>query len=42
MEEARKLHDEMGCVVQDNPAMGLYFIEDPDGCWIEILPEKES
>ena len=19
-----------------------YFIEDPDGCWIEILPEKES
>ena len=40
MEEARKLHDEMGCVVHDNPAMGLYFIEDPDGCWIEILPEK--
>ena len=35
-------HDEMGCVVHDNPAMGLYFIEDPDGCWIEILPEKES
>ena len=42
MEEARKLHDEMGCVVHDNPAMGLYFIEDPDGCWIEILPENES
>lgn len=42
MEEARKLHDEMGCVVHDNPVMGLYFIEDPDGCWIEILPEKES
>lgn len=41
MEAARKLHDEMGCVVHDNPAMGLYFIEDPDGCWIEILPEKE-
>jgi hypothetical protein len=20
--------------------MGLYFIADPDGCWIEILPEK--
>ena len=20
--------------------MGLYFIEDPDGCWLEILPNK--
>ncbi len=35
----RKLHEEMGCIVFDNPRMGLYFIADPDGSWIEILPE---
>ena len=34
------LHEEMGCIVKENPKMGLYFISDPDGCWIEILPEK--
>ena len=31
------LHEEMGCIVKENPRMGLYFIADPDGCWIEIL-----
>jgi lactoylglutathione lyase len=30
----------MGCVCYENPGMGIYFIEDPDGYWIEILPEK--
>ena len=34
------LHEQMGCIVFENPAMGLYFIADPDGQWIEILPEK--
>lgn len=33
------LHEEMGCIVFENHSMGLYFIADPDGCWIEILPE---
>lgn len=33
-------HKDMGCVCYENPAMKLYFIEDPDGYWIEILPEK--
>jgi lactoylglutathione lyase len=28
----------MGCVCYENTDMGLYFIEDPDGYWIEILP----
>ena len=32
------LHEEMGCIVKENPRMGLYFIADPDGQWIEILP----
>jgi lactoylglutathione lyase len=37
---AYKLHKEMGIICYENPSMGLYFIEDPDGYWIEILPEK--
>ncbi len=39
-DEVRKYHQEMGCVCFENTGMGLYFIEDPDGYWIEILPEK--
>ena len=39
-EAARTLHEEMGCICHVNEAMGLYFIEDPDGCWLEILPNK--
>ncbi len=37
---AYKKHKEMGCICFDNPKMGIYFIEDPDGYWIEIVPEK--
>ena len=33
-------HKEMGVVCFENPAMGIYFIEDPDGYWVEIVPEK--
>ena len=35
----RQYHQSMGCVCYENTDMGLYFIEDPDGYWIEILPE---
>ena len=35
---AHKLHEEMGCICFENPAMGIYFIQDPDGYWLEILP----
>ena len=35
-EAARALHEEMGCICHVNETMGLYFIEDPDGCWLEI------
>ena len=34
-------HKEMGCVCFENPKMGIYFIIDPDGYWIEIVPEKK-
>ena len=39
-EAAHAIHEQMGCICHENEAMGLYFIEDPDGCWLEILPEK--
>jgi lactoylglutathione lyase len=38
--QAKALHGEMGCIVYENAAMGLYFIADPDGYWLEILPQK--
>ena len=39
-DEVRKFHKEMDCVCYENTAMGLYFINDPDDYWIEILPAK--
>lgn len=33
-----KLHQNMGCICFENDAMGIYFIKDPDGYWIEIVP----
>ncbi|MBR4411461.1 MAG: VOC family protein [Firmicutes bacterium] len=33
-------HKEMGCVCFENPAMGIYFIEDPDGYWMEVVPVR--
>ena len=34
-------HSEMGCICYENKNMGIYFIEDPDGYWIEILPVRK-
>lgn len=39
-EGAHKKHQEMGCIVYENPQMGIYFIADPDNYWLEILPKK--
>ena len=36
----RAYHKQMDCVCYENTDMGLYFINDPDGYWIEILPEQ--
>lgn len=38
----REYHREMGCICYENEEMGLYFINDPDGYWIEILPLHSS
>jgi lactoylglutathione lyase len=37
---AHARHAAMGCICYENPAMGIYFIEDPDGYWLEIVPES--
>ena len=33
-------HEAMGCICFENPSMGIYFISDPDGYWIELVPER--
>ena len=38
-EAAHAHHKEMGCICFENTAMGLYFIADPDGYWLEIIPQ---
>ena len=35
-----KKHEELGCICYENPSMGIYFINDPDGYWIEIVPVR--
>ena len=39
-DDTRSFHKEMGCVCYENQNMGLYFIEDPDGYWLEVLKAK--
>ena len=39
-DEAHKLHEEMGCICYENPSMGIYFIVDPDGYWLEVVPQR--
>ena len=39
-DKAYELHKKNGVICYENKDMGLYFIADPDGYWIEILPEK--
>ena len=40
MDEAHALHEKMGCICYENHKMGIYFVEDPDGYWIEVVPKK--
>lgn len=39
-EAAHKKHEEMGCICFENPSMGIYFIQDPDGYWLEVVPTR--
>ena len=40
-EAAYALHKEMDCICFENKAMGIYFIQDPDGYWLEIVPVRK-
>ncbi len=40
-EAAHALHEEMGCIAFENHDMGIYFITDPDGYWLEVIPEDK-
>jgi lactoylglutathione lyase len=37
---AHQFHEKMGCICYENPSMGIYFIEDPDGYWLEVVPNR--
>ena len=39
-EAAHAKHAEMGCICFENPKMGIYFINDPDDYWLEIVPKR--
>jgi len=39
-DSAYALHKSMGCICYENKKMGIYFISDPDGYWLEVIPKK--
>ena len=39
-EAAHARHEKMGCICYENPAMGIYFVTDPDNYWLELLPTR--
>lgn len=39
-EKAHAFHKEQGVICYENEGMGIYFISDPDGYWIEIVPAR--
>lgn len=40
IEAWRAKHRQMGCIAYENEGMGVYFIADPDGTWLEIVPAR--
>ena len=38
---AYEFHKNMDCICYENKEMGIYFINDPDGYWLEILPVRQ-
>lgn len=37
-ERLHEYHRRLGCICFENERMGIYFINDPDDYWIEIIP----
>ncbi len=42
MEAAKALHASMGCIARDPEKSPVYFIHDPDGYEIEIIPAEDG
>ena len=40
-EAAHALHENMGCIAFEIHDLGVYFITDPAGYWLEIIPEEK-
>ncbi len=40
-EAAHALHAAGGWICFENPTMGIYFLEDPDGYWLEVIPPRK-
>lgn len=40
-EKAHEFHEKQGCICYENNAMGIYFIADPDGYWLEVVPTRK-
>ena len=41
IDAAHAKHEKMGCICYENKGMGIYFISDPDGYWVEIVPKRD-
>ena len=41
-EAAHEHHKKMRCICFENKAMGIYFINDPDNYWLEVVPAKKG
>jgi len=41
IDAAKARHAEMGCIDHDLPDFGVYFLKDPDGYLIEIMPVRK-
>lgn len=41
-EAALKYHKELGIVCLESPQRGVYFVKDPDGYWMEIVPLERA
>lgn len=39
-EAAYEHHKQMECICFENKEMGIYFINDPDNYWVEIIPKR--
>lgn len=41
-EAAYQHHKQMGCICYENKGMGIYFINDPDNYWLEVVPARKA